>query len=154
VNLVVLGRFALVSLVGTGLDFLVLWLLVARAGWTPVPAKAIALEVTIINTFVLNNVWTFRDRAVSGALLLRFVSFNIAGGARVALDLATIALLVALFGPHYYLLYNIATLPLNFALNYLWSARVVWRGSTTALDAERHSDGEATAVSPIADRTT
>jgi len=122
-----LRRFALVSLVGTGVDFLVLWLLVAHAGWGPVAAKLVAVEATVANTFVWNNAWTFRGRAVAGSLPRRFLAFNAASAGSFVLGLATITLLVALFGPRYYLLYNAATLPLNFAWNYLWSARVIWR---------------------------
>jgi len=122
----VLARFAVVSLVGTGLDFAILWLLVAHAGWAPLPAKLISTEATIVNTFVWNNVWTFRDR-VAGPLLRRFLSFNATYAGSLALSLTIVGVLVAVFGPRYYLLYNAATLPLNFAWNYLWSTRVIWR---------------------------
>lgn len=122
----VLARFALVSLVGTGLDFAVLWLLVAHAGWAPLPAKLISTEAAIVNTFVWNNAWTFRDRA-TGPLRRRFLSFNATYAGSLALSLTIVGVLVAAFGPRYYLLYNAATLPLNFAWNYLWSTRVIWR---------------------------
>jgi len=128
VGFIVLARFALVSLIGTGVDFLVLWLLVAHAGWAVLPAKLVATEATIINTFVWNNAWTFRDRAVAGPLLARFLSFNATYAASLALALGAVGALVVAFGPRHYLLYNVATLPLNFVWNYLWSTRVIWRG--------------------------
>ena len=122
----VLARFALVSLVGTALDFAVLWLLVAHAGWAPLPAKLISTEATIINTFIWNNIWTFRGRA-AGPFARRFLSFNATYAGSLALSLTIVGVLVAAFGPRYYLLYNAVTLPLNFAWNYLWSTRVIWR---------------------------
>jgi len=126
----VLARFALVSLIGTGIDFLVLWLLVAHVGWAVLPAKLVATEATIVNTFIWNNAWTFRGRAVAGALPGRFLSFNATYAGSLALTLAVVGALVAAFGPRHYLLYNVATLPLSFVWNYLWSTRVIWRGRT------------------------
>lgn len=121
------ARFAVVSMLGTGVDFLVLWLLVAHIGWGPVPAKRVAIEATIVNTFIWNNVWTFRGRATPRSRMRRFAAFHIASAGSFALGLLTITLLVALIGPRFYLLYNVVTLPLNLAWTYLWSVRVVWR---------------------------
>ena len=121
-----LARFALVSALGTGVDFLVLWLLVAHAGWAPVPAKLVAVEATIVTTFLWNNAWTFGGRG-GGSWSRRVVAFHLAATGSFALGLVTIALLVTLIGPQFYLLYNVATLPLNLAWTYLWSARVIWR---------------------------
>ncbi len=143
---VVLARFALVSLVGTGVDFLVLWLLVAHAGWGPVPAKLVAIEATIVNTFIWNNAWTFRGRDVAGSLPARFLSFNLTSTASFVFALGTVGVLTAVYGPRYYLLYNLATLPVNVVWNYLWSTRVIWRVQTRPREA-------ALTPHPVADQT-
>jgi dolichol-phosphate mannosyltransferase len=127
VTIATLARFAVSSLAGTALDFLLLWVLVSHVGLAILPAKAMAMEATIVNAFVWNNAWTFHRRTPATTLRRRFLVFHgmYAGG--VLLSLIVIGLLVATMGPRWYLLYNALTLPVTFIWTYLWSARVIWR---------------------------
>jgi dolichol-phosphate mannosyltransferase len=40
-------------------------------------ASPIAIEISIISNFVLNNIWTFRERAVRTSLLKRLIRFHL-----------------------------------------------------------------------------
>src|ERR1700730_18542591 len=103
-RLVTLLRFSSVSLIGTAIDFLVLWVLVHYTGMSVVPANLIASEASIINSFVWNNAWAFRSRPVMGSLPRRFAAFNLMYAGGLVLSLALIWVLSTLFGARYYLL--------------------------------------------------
>ncbi len=129
-----LVRFAAVSLLGTVIDFSVLWLLVAHANVGVVPATVVSTEATIVNAFTWNSVWIFRKSGGGpGSLVRRFVSFNAMYAATLVLSAVVVGGLVAAFGSQYYLIYKALTLPINFAWNYLWSSRVIWRAGRGTL---------------------
>lgn len=126
-RLATLLRFSAVSLAGTGIDFLVLWLLHAQAGISVLPASLASTECSIVTSFILSEVWAFQDRAATGSLPGRFVAFNGLYLSMFVTVLVVVGVCTALFGPRYYLLYKAATLPVNFIWNYLWSTRLLWR---------------------------
>jgi dolichol-phosphate mannosyltransferase len=75
-------RFALVGLSGLAVDMGLLYLLSdpRQLGWGLTRSKLVAAEVAIVNNFVWNDLWTFRDlaRAQPGLrqALRRFAKFN------------------------------------------------------------------------------
>ncbi len=75
-------RFAVVGLSGLVVDMGLLYLLSdpSRLGWGLTRSKLLAAEVAIVNNFVWNDLWTFRDlaRAQPGLrqALRRFAKFN------------------------------------------------------------------------------
>jgi putative flippase GtrA len=128
-------RFALVSLAGTAVDFLVLWLLHTHFGLNVVVASLISTEASILNSFIWNQLWAFRGRAGRGSLLSRLITFNGLYASMFVITLVVVGGLTALFGSRYYLLYKAITLPLNFVWTYLWSTLFLWRHGAVARES-------------------
>lgn len=119
-------RFALVGLIGVFINSAILWFVVTL---TPLPlfvASGIATEATIIHNFLLNDRWTFRDRAGQVPRVIRLMRFN-----SVALGgiVITISVLVALTGwlglP--LLAANLLAIASATLWNYLINSRWTWR---------------------------
>jgi len=72
-------KFALVGVSGIGVNLGLFWLLTRFAGLkeTDFLALAIAIEVSIITNFTLNDFFTFRDRRAAGGFFKRLVKFNV-----------------------------------------------------------------------------
>jgi putative flippase GtrA len=89
-SLAPLLKFALVGGTNTGIDFLVFTLL-TFLGWAYFPAQCVSFTCGVLNSYVLNRSWTFRDCTASGRLLFyKFVALN-------ALVLLLVSGLIALF---------------------------------------------------------
>jgi putative flippase GtrA len=126
-HLRVFVRFSLISLAGTAVDFLALWGLVTLAGLDVVPAKILASEASILNSFVWNERWTFAERAAGHGLARRLIAFNGASLGSLLVSLAIVALGVAIAGRQAYLLANAVALPASFVCTYAASNWVIWR---------------------------
>lgn len=131
-------RFAIVGLSGVFVDMAVLYILSdpSSLGWGLTRSKAIAAEIAILNNFLWNDAWTFRDLARTQRgqrqRLERFLKFN--GVCLVGLAL-NITILNFLFNTvfdqqHRYLANAIAIAIVtfwNFWLNTQFSWRVTAR---------------------------
>ncbi|MBI3952500.1 MAG: GtrA family protein [Candidatus Doudnabacteria bacterium] len=71
-------RFAIIGGINTGIDFLILNLLMAltgiREGNGLIPLNVVSFTVAVINSYVLNKRWAFKDQA-SGDTAKKFTSF-------------------------------------------------------------------------------
>ncbi len=116
-------KFDLVGLSGIVVNEGVLVLLV-NGGMYLLYASAIAIEVSIISNFVLNDFWTFRDRR-HGHIAVRMLKFN---------GLMLIGLVVNLgilfVGTAYldlpYTIANLVGIGAAFLLRYWLSIRLTW----------------------------
>jgi dolichol-phosphate mannosyltransferase len=121
-------KYCLVGATGVLVNMGVLALLV-RAGMAYLQAGAVAGETAIGTNFLLNEFWSFADRARqhSGIIprLLRFFRFNLfcAGGAGIALF--TLWLLTNYGGVHY-LLSNLVGIGVATVWNYGMNANLTW----------------------------
>ena len=141
-------KFAVVGMLGTGIDFGVLNLLILTFGFSKVLAKTCSFTVAVINSFIWNRLWTFRearDRPV-GPLIVQFFLVSVGGlllnqviflsldawvlgeAGALAAPMAALALNIGL--AHYKLAYNlsnaVATIIVlfwNFGANRLWTFR-------------------------------
>ena len=109
--LVNLGSFQL--LIGFGLDKYL--------------ASPIAIELSIVSNFLINNSWTFAERVMTSRKLVRGLVFNLAALAALALSYATFVALTVPF-PHAspVLLQACGILPaavLNYLVNSRWTFR-------------------------------
>jgi putative flippase GtrA len=109
------GAFASLPRDGGGLSALDLPLLLA---------SMIALEVSIIVRFALNDRWTFQDRRAK-PLGARFYQSNFTSFGGPLISLATVNVLTPHFGVNY-LISNSLGILLGLAWNWFWSTRVVW----------------------------
>ncbi|MEM3853564.1 MAG: glycosyltransferase [Conexivisphaerales archaeon] len=120
-----LWKYALIGLSGIFVNEAALYLL---AGYiSPLIADIIAIEVSILSNFLLNESWTFRGRRISrgaSSVFRRLYVHNAAAAAAIVVNFAVFALL-ELTGVNL-LIANLIGIIVAFSLRYLLSSRVVW----------------------------
>jgi len=88
-------------------------------------ASVIAVELSILVRFVLNDRWTFRERC-SQTFLRRLWQSNASSLASPVISLAAVNLLTPVLGISY-LVSNSIGIAIGLSWNWVWSSRVVWR---------------------------
>jgi dolichol-phosphate mannosyltransferase len=130
-------KFGLVGVTGTLIDFCFYNLFISYVGLGPATAKGFSTEIAIVNNFLLNNIWTFRNRKTSTSVWQRFGMFNVVSFGGLMLGVLIVKWLHEVYGDGfvsfyglkvaYYNLYFFATVPpvmiWNFTVNHL----VTWR---------------------------
>ena len=92
-------------------------------------ASPIAIEISILTNFSLNNLWTFRKRNTGISLFSRVLRYHIVTGLAGVVNYLTLLLLAKVFGTPDLIANLIGILLgmlINFFLNSLWT----WRGKT------------------------
>ena len=119
-------KFATVGFLGTIVNLAVMFLSVDVASIPVMLASPIAVEVSIIHNFLLNNYWTFSKRNISTSFISRLWKFNL-----VSLVSLVITFLVVLFFTTYtslwYLLAQAIGILFGFLANYLLNHKWVFR---------------------------
>jgi len=87
-------------------------------------ASAIAIEISIISNFVLNDLWTFRDRR-HGHVVTRLLKINGLMLVGLAVNLAILYFGTDYLGVHY-ALSNLAGIAVAFVVRYWLSVRYAW----------------------------
>jgi dolichol-phosphate mannosyltransferase len=119
------GRFLLVGFSGTLVNLAVLWELVTL-GLPQLAAAIIATEVSIINNFLWNDLWTFRVVGVPRtSRLVRFARFQIVTTLTALLTLGIFAFL-STYGHFHYLLAQAGAIGLATVTNFALNTRVTW----------------------------
>lgn len=121
-------KFGLVGLSGVGVNEGMLWLLNFRVGLPLAFSSAIAVEVSILTNFTLNNFYTFADRGLPGlkSAFGRLGKFNLISLAGLGLNVGTLLLLNHLFGiPP--LIANLFGIALASLWNYAWNQWWTWK---------------------------
>jgi putative flippase GtrA len=88
------ARFAMVGASGVVVNLSALWLLAGVLGIREEVASAIAVEVSIVSNFLLNNTFTYRDRnaRAQAGLAERLVRYNLVSLVGLAIQLGTFVL--------------------------------------------------------------
>lgn len=91
-----LQRFVMVGALAAGVQQLLLWLLVDLGGLNYLLGALIAIEVTIVLSYVLNNVWTFHRSRITGRVdyLIGLVKTNLVRGSAIPIQLGILYVLV------------------------------------------------------------
>jgi len=91
-----LRRFVLVGALSAGVQQLLLWLLVETAGLNYLVGALIAIELTIILSYVLNNAWTFHRSQNTGrvAYLVGLLKTNLIRGSAIPIQIGILFVLV------------------------------------------------------------
>ena len=118
-------RFCLVGGSGVVVNMGVLALLVIVEGWQPLIAAPIAAEVAIVNNFLLNDRWTFRDKRSGRSLLQRGLRYNGLTLGGVLISLVAFTTLVYLFRMHYAVA-NLLAIGAGTVWNYSMNASLTW----------------------------
>ncbi len=121
-------KFGMVGASGAGVNLGLLALFVQVAGMDEIVSVALSYEISILTNFMLNEIWTFRDRRVPGrkSLLIRAVKFNMVSLVGWAINLAVFSMVFKIAGIHYIvseiIAIGAATL-WNFFANVKWTWR-------------------------------
>jgi dolichol-phosphate mannosyltransferase len=103
-------------------------------------AGAVAIEISILSNFVLNDLWTFRDRR-SGGAAARLVKFNLLMLAGLVLNLAVLYAGVDYLGMTAEVA-NLVGIAAAFFLRYALSVKYAWMRTETV------EEGQAAAPVP------
>jgi dolichol-phosphate mannosyltransferase len=131
-----LAKFALVGAWGFVVNMFFLWFLTETAGLYYLLSSILAIEISLINNFVLNDIWTWHDRGRAGKAeyFKRMLRYQITAGASMLANLFVLWLLTAVFGV-YYLASNIFGILCGSALNFVVNDRWTFRHRRSDLQA-------------------
>jgi dolichol-phosphate mannosyltransferase len=120
-------KFCIVGLSGVGVNIGLLWLLTEFFGLFYLVSAVFSVEASIISNFILNELWTFRDRVTrrsARALLKRMVKFNLTCAVGAAINILVLAALTELLGLYYIVsaLFGIGAATLwNYGMSITWT---------------------------------
>ncbi len=121
-------RFCLVGGSGVLVNMGLLWFFTEVAGLYYLVASAIAVEFAVINNFLWNDTWTFRDRCSAGGHMRwrRFLKFNLVSLAGLCINVSLLWLFTSHLGV-YYLLSNLVGIAAATMWNFLVNSRWTWQ---------------------------
>lgn len=122
-----LRRFVAVGTIAAGIQMVLLWLFVDVGGLNYLLGAVIAIEITIVLSYVLNNIWTFRDSRNTGRVeyVVGLAKTNIVRGTAIPIQLAVLFALVEWSGIPY-LVGNAVGIVLSGIYRYILDARWTW----------------------------
>jgi dolichol-phosphate mannosyltransferase len=141
-----LGRFAAVGLTGVVVDMGLLYLLSdpSSLGWGLTRSKVIAAEAAIVNNFLWNDLWTFRDLAArqrgAGRRLRRLLSFNVVCGIGLVMNVVLLNLMFNLLHINRYLA-NLAAIAVVTIWNFWMNLKLSWNDTGAPATAAAHPRG-------------
>lgn len=94
-------------------------------------AAALAAELAIINNFVFNNIWTFKEVKITKPLTLfrKFIEFNLTSFGAIVIQFIVIGIMVTMFGDTTVVrqLGILVAMPMVLAFNYTMYNLVIWK---------------------------
>ena len=120
-------KFAVVGGSGVLVNMGLLYVLTRFLGLRLEIASVIAIEVSILSNFTLNNLWTFRKRDTHVPFWSRLLRYHLVTGLAGVVNYLVLLLLVKALGWHD-MLSNLIGIAIgtiiNYSLNSLWTWRV------------------------------
>ena len=89
-----------------------------------------ATELAIINNYVFNNIWTFKDSEIKGlkAITLKFLQFNLTSAGALIIQSIAGPLGTKLIGEQYdFIVLAFVVVFLVLPYNYLMYTKVIWK---------------------------
>jgi putative flippase GtrA len=122
-----LRRFVAVGAFTAGIQMALLWLFVDIAALNYLLGATIAIEITIILSYILNNAWTFQDSRNTGRIdyLVGLLKTNVVRGTAIPLQLAILYALVEWLGL-LYLVGNAVAILISGLYRYVLDAKWTW----------------------------
>lgn len=123
-----LRRFATVGAVAAGVQTVLLWAFVDRLGAHYLLAAVVAIEITIVLQYVLNNSWTFRPsrHRSLGSYAVGLLRTNLVRATAIPIQTAILYALVRWVGL-FYLLANLLAIGVAGLYRYYLDSRWTWR---------------------------
>ncbi len=122
-------RFCVVGLSGVLVNEGLLWLFTDMLGIFFLLSSLVAIEISILTNFTLNELWTFRDMRGGREVYTRMYLYNLVALGGLVINLFVLYALTTT-GMHYLIanLFGIAAAVLwNYFVNYRWT----WLGENT-----------------------
>ena len=121
-----IAQFALVGGAAAALQSGLLWLFVDIGGLYYLLGAVIAIEITIVAQYIVNNAWTFADRANQGdAFLGGLLRTNVVRGSAIPLQAALLYVFVT-WGGLGYLVANLCAIIPSGVYRYVLDAKWTW----------------------------
>jgi putative flippase GtrA len=122
-----LWRFFVVGALAAGLQSALLWTFVEVGEFYYVLAAVVAIEITIVSQYVVNNAWTFSDRSNDGLrpFLGGLFRTNLVRGSAIPLQTGLLFVFVDALGLMY-LGANLVAILLSGVYRYALDARWTW----------------------------
>jgi dolichol-phosphate mannosyltransferase len=120
-------KFGIVGITGIVVNLGILYFLVEYAGFNEDLVSPFAIEISILNNFIWNDLWTFKtaeSRKISNRWH-RFIAFNIVSAGGAAINLGIFYALTKWFAI-YYLAAQFIGILLGFVWNFMLNRRVTW----------------------------
>jgi dolichol-phosphate mannosyltransferase len=123
-----LFKFATVGISGVGVNMFFFWFFHRVVGIDYKIACTIAVELSIVSNFLLNNAWTFRDVTKASPFATRLARFHVAAAGGFIVNFAILYGLVEFWNvvkePA-----NLAGIAVAFVWNYAFNVKWTWRQS-------------------------
>ena len=117
-------KFAVVGISGVVVNMAMLYILTEYFQILYIISSIIAIEISIVSNFFLNDLWTWRDRAKK-AFFERFTQYHVTVGLTAILANWLILLILTEFFNVYYMISNLIGIAVgtfaNFIVNDLWT---------------------------------
>jgi len=122
-----LWRFFVVGALAAGLQSALLWTFVEVGELYYVLAAVVAIEITILSQYVVNNAWTFRDRSNDGVrpFLGGLLRTNLVRGSAIPIQTGLLFVFVDALGLMY-LAANLVAISVSGIYRYVLDARWTW----------------------------
>ena len=122
-----LRRFVIVGSIAAGVQLILLWLFVDIAGVHYLLGAVVAIEITIILSYVLNNAWTFRRMQNTGVAgyVVGLLKTNLVRGTAIPIQLVVLYLLVE-WQQIPYLVANAVAIVVSGLYRYVLDVRWTW----------------------------
>ena len=130
-------KFALVGFVATLVDFLFYKIFINYFGFPPATSKGFSTEIAILNSFLLNNFWTFRYRKTKTSSWQKLGIFNLVSLGGLVVGVLIVKYLHDVYGDGFiYLIfkpiaynnfYFFATIPPVMIWNFTVNHFITWR---------------------------
>jgi dolichol-phosphate mannosyltransferase len=122
-------KFAIVGFTGFVVNYVFIWVL-RNAHASEFVAWLVATEMAIISNFTFNNIWTFKEKKISGLkdLVSKFLQFNLTSGGALVIQSIFGPLGTSLVGEKYTVFVLAAVVGfLVLPYNYLMYNLVIWK---------------------------
>jgi len=138
-------KFAVVGLSGVFVNMGCYLFLQRKLGLPLAIASPLAIELSILSNYFLNDRWTFRERRTGSPFHKRLLTFHAAAGVAGVVNYAVFMVLAAVF--HLYdiaasLVGIVCAMLINYGTNSLWT----WRKSSPGLKGTEPEEGPATGM--------
>lgn len=121
-----IGKFAAVGLSGLFLNEILLLILTEFAGLYFILSGIIAVEISILTNFILNETWTFRDRNKGESAWKRLGKYNMISFGGLLINVVLLFSFTVFLGI-YYLISNVIAIIVVFSWNYLINLKFTWQ---------------------------